>query len=236
MINSNTLKEPTKRLNRIFISRKLHSKSDFKKKLAPYKVQINGLSLIRFEAIPFSVIPEAKWIFFYSKNGVRYFFKQPGQSQKIGKVKWAAIGSGTALALASFGIDPDFIGDGDPITTANGFLKIAQNEKVLFPCARNSLNSIAKLLEKRIIPIPFPVYDNVFRSHLPKIEADILVFTSPMNVKAWQQKIGFSPDHHIVAIGNSTAESLKRSNVKQLSIAKEPSEIALAEAVIQLIS
>jgi len=60
----------------IFISRKLSKDSFFKTKLEEAGFTIHGKSLLKFSAIPFQKTPKSDWIFFYSKNGVKFFFQR----------------------------------------------------------------------------------------------------------------------------------------------------------------
>ncbi len=139
----------------VFITRHLTESSIFKKQLEHAGLKVYGKSLIQFSAVPFYEIPKVDWIFFYSKNGVKYFFERVEQSDlKIAEnVKWAAIGPETAKALASEYREPDFIGSGNGEQTAFSFVKIAKGQKVLFPQAESSLQSIQQSLEKEIIAI-----------------------------------------------------------------------------------
>ena len=115
-------------MKKVFISRNLTDDSVFKKLLENAGFQVFGASLIEFSAVPIHKIPKVDWVFFYSKNGVKYFFQGLRKSNiKIPEnLKWATIGSETAKALASEFKPPDFIGKGNGLDTASNFIKKAQ--------------------------------------------------------------------------------------------------------------
>ena len=107
---------------KIFISRQLQKESIFRKRLQESGFEVLAQSLIDFFPESFLKLPQADWLFFYSKKGVQFFFKnKPKNFSK--KTKWAAMGEGTATALAHQNISLDFIGDGSPETTAMNFFK-----------------------------------------------------------------------------------------------------------------
>lgn len=56
---------------------------------------------------------EERWLVFTSENGVRYFLEQAGERlgdlRALARYRIAAVGAGTARALASFGLKADFL-------------------------------------------------------------------------------------------------------------------------------
>jgi len=67
--------------------------------LSPAGFEVIGHSLIEFKAIPFDLPSSFDWIFFYSKNAVRYFFEQIPPENIHSSI--AAFGPGTAHFLKS---------------------------------------------------------------------------------------------------------------------------------------
>jgi len=146
----------------------------------------------------------------------------------------AAMGSGTANVLASLNLNCDFVGSGSPSEVSRDFSKVLGDDKVLFPRAEASLRSIQKGLAH-----PDNVFDLVVYStrelvlkEQPKV--DVLVFTSPSNVRAYLSMFSPTVDQHCLAIGPSTQKELENKGVKKIVVAREPSEQALAEAVMSL--
>jgi len=220
----------------IFISRNLTSTSVFKKELEAAGFTIHGLSLLKFSAITISRIPKSDWIFFYSKNGVKFFFqglKKAGK--KIPKVKWGAIGKGTGKILQTKIEKVDFTGDGNTLRTASDFLKIAQGKTVLFPQAQHSRKTIQKLLNTHIVSKELVVYKNEVKKQFSIPDCEILVFTSPMNAKAYFEKKKLFNDQKVFALGRTTAKTLVGLGIEDFNVAEEPSEKALVKGILELI-
>ncbi len=198
-------------------------------------MQVHGESLIHFEPIAFSSIPKTNWVFFSSQNAVQ-FFKQGiqmfGISISLKKLKLAGIGEGTSKVIEkSFG-KCDFRGDGHPENVAKSFLKVAKNQKVLFPIAKNSRRSIQKIIKNQIEAIDLIVYENQPRKKFELPDFDILVFTSPLNVKAYFSKKQLHSYQKIVVIGETTAKAINELGISEYKIAHKPSEDILADTVI----
>ncbi len=85
------------------------------------------------------------WIVFTSRNGVRFFFKEYNKSdidiRKTAKIKFAAVGSGTAQELKKYGIHADFVPSSYNVETLAKELApiIKKGEKALIP--RSSMGS-----------------------------------------------------------------------------------------------
>jgi uroporphyrinogen-III synthase len=218
---------------KVFISRTLAADSVFRTHLTQAGFEVFGESLVRFSDVPFVVAPDADWIFFYSKTAVSFFFKNVDFSFFKQK-KIAAIGAATAFFLKEkYGIAAEFIGTGEPTTTAAAFEKEAQGKKVLFPRAETSQQSVQLLLSDKIEVSDIVVYRNEMRRDFERVEADILVFTSPLNARAFvARQVDFLPHQTVVAIGTTTQKALLSLGFKNITLAQTPTEAALAEAVL----
>ena len=217
----------------IFISREQTPDSVFFQTLTANSHIVHGESLIEFTPVPFDEVPDTDWVFFYSKNGVRYFFEQLKAEMPPGK-KFAAIGPGTADYLEERFRHPHFVGNGNAETTAEAFLKMANGQKVLFPRAMDSRRSIQQILEGKAVLVDLIVYDNVPRKTIELPEFDILVFTSPLNAKAYFSQKKIKEHQPVIAIGKTTATSLKKLGVKNIIVPDFPSEEALAQTILAL--
>ncbi len=218
-------------MKKVFISRAISSDSIFYKMLTANGFEVFGESLVDFALSPFAVLPPADWLFFYSKNGVRYFFQQISP-EKIAGIKLAAIGPGTASAIEAAIRPPDFTGDGDPETTAALFLKTAAGRRVLFPRARESRQSIQKLLSPHLTVLDLVVYKNSPRRDLDLPEFDVLAFTSPMNARAYFAKKRWNKNQKVAAIGRTTKKALMKLGIDEVLLAENPSEESLAAVVL----
>lgn len=216
----------------VFISRTLSEDSIFRKLLTMNGIKVCDQNLIHFEPVLVEELPEASWLFFYSKTGVHFFFRQ-FTSNKIENYRIAALGPGTAAELSKYTY-VHFVGDGDPIQTAVGFLDLARGQKVVFVRAADSRQSIRQLLEGKIIPIDLVVYRNMPLTDVELPTCEVLVFTSSLNARAYfskNKKFGFQK---IIAIGNTTAATLKELGIQEVIVAEWPAEEKLAREVLKI--
>lgn len=216
-------------MKKIFISRQLDEDDVFYKTLTINGFEVHGESLLAFKPVPFAAWPPTDWVFFYSKTAANFFLANVGQSALAG-LKLAALGPGTAKFLSGNGHTPHFVGDGDPPRTAANFLKLAGGCQVLFPRARESRQSVQRLLGDRIIALDLVVYENSPRVAFSLPKCQVLVFTSPMNAQVFFAKYKWKGEK-VVAMGNTTAAALRSLGVGTVFTAEKPSEEALAKLV-----
>jgi uroporphyrinogen-III synthase len=215
-----------------FITRSLSANSPFRQRLEAAAWQVSGQSLIAFKPVAFDAPPAVDWVFFYSKRAVQHFFDQK-VGVEVSKYAIAAIGPGTAAAVEQFGHSPSFVGNGVPEEVAEAFFSLAKGQRVLFPQARHSRQSIEQLLAGQIDAHSLVVYDNEPVAEVQPSQAQVLVFTSPLNVEAYCSQHNLLEGQYAVAIGQPTAEALGRFAI-QAHIAPSPSEEGLVEAVLEL--
>lgn len=214
----------------VYISRNLQPQSAFRQILESRGVAVEGQSLIRFQPVPFTEVPEADWVFFYSPRAVRLFLSylpHPLSSE----LRIGSIGPSTAQVLADMGCKTNFIGTGEPEATAAAFMEVAAMQRVLFPQARNSRQSVQKQLGAAIHAIDLIVYDNELVEDFPLRRSEVLVFTSPLNAKAYLGRYPVLPEQYLVAIGKPTASAC-RSFGKEPVVSSAPNERALAIAAL----
>ncbi len=218
----------------VFISREIDEDSFFYKKLRERGVDINGQSLVVFSPLSFHLPAAFDWLFFYSKTGAEYFFKRIGTEPIFAKI--AALGPGTASAILEFGKrKADFVGDGTPEQNAKDFKITAAGQTVLFVRAADSRQSVQTLLKDAVAVLEIVVYENKIVENVPEINADILVFTSTLNARAYLNRHSLKAYQQVVAIGKPTAEALQELGVKKVAMAVSPYESALADAVLMLL-
>lgn len=240
----------------VFITRQLTPDSPFLQRLSANGYTVEGASLIAFARIPFDAVPDSDWVFFYSARAVRYFFE--GLRQLPAFAEWrsgmplrasamqtgqphspqgpyrrvGSIGASTAQAISRYLPHLDFIGTGDPESTATAFAAYAQGQTVLFPSALTSQRAMQRRLQDVIASINLPVYRNIPRPDVAPRTESVLVFTSPMNVRAYAAAAPWLPEQRIIAIGRSTAAALRAAHCTAFVVASAPHEVALAEAVL----
>ncbi|MEL6924380.1 MAG: uroporphyrinogen-III synthase, partial [Bacteroidota bacterium] len=210
---------------------------------------LHAESLIAFEGLPFDdpfdeSLPD--WIFFYSKNAVRFFLHglQNIKSNSFlpDTIRLACIGPGTAafakstLAELQLPATIHFEGNGKPKASAVEFLKLAAGQTVLFPRARHSMRSVQRHLKDKIEAIDLIVYNNQFKQGIELSTSDICVFTSPLNVAAYcklldEAALSTAKKQLSVAIGQTTEKALKREGFQNIRTAKTAGEMGLWEVV-----
>ena len=221
------------RTSSVYISRNKKDALYFHDALSNLGYKLNCQSLTRFEKIPFKGIPDCDWIFFSSRNCVKYFFTQ-NPTIPAG-VKIGSIGGSTAEALIKKGIEADFTGDGpDTILIGQEFAKISSGTKVLFPQSTASYRTVQKQFSNPNQVIDLVVYDTIENEKATIPEADIVVLTSPSNAILYFRKMYVLPDQVFIPIGNSTAEILKKQGISNYVLPYNTNEIAMADAVMSL--
>ena len=146
------------------------------------------------------------------------------------------MGSGTAKTLAEYGMQPDFEGSGSPTEVARSFAdRLGDGQTVLFPGAKESLRSIQKALGNSIRVVDLAVYATREMGEPLKMEPDVLVLTSPSNVRSFLKGNTLQSHQRVVAIGPSTLQELKSNGYTKGIMAWAPTEEALAETVLGLI-
>ncbi|MFT4761689.1 MAG: uroporphyrinogen-III synthase [Paraglaciecola sp.] len=218
-------------MKKVFISRDLKSDSIFKQLLENQGFEIFGQSLISFNSVNFNLPEKPDWLFFYSKSGVLFFLLKVDIGY-FATIKIAAIGEGTGAFLKSKNLMPHFIGNGEPKETARQFSKVANRSRVLFPRAKNSLKSVQSMLNGSIEVLDLIVYENAPKTDLKIGDFDVLIFTSPMNAMAYFENKELLDNQQVIAIGLTTLNALQNLGIEHGIVAKNPSEKALAEAVL----
>ncbi len=217
----------------IFISRDLEQDSVFAQYVAP-KATIIGSSLIEFKAVHFDKLPTCDWLFFYSKKGIHYCLSQLEEKASLPPI--GVIGQASANFLYSkYQIQAQFVGTGHPEETALAFSKLVQGKKVVFAQALHSNQSVQQLLDKNVICYNMITYQNEVKIDFKLPPVDVLVFTSPLNVKAYFDQYTYHTSQKIISIGRVTAKALKAIGITTFTIATAPNERALAVACLQAI-
>lgn len=220
----------------VFISRELDKDSPFHSFVQTQGLDLFAQSLLVFTPVQFHHIPATDWLFFYSPNGVRFFFRQLIALQKKVTTPIATIGLGTLNALKEFGKSADFAGNGHPKQVAEAFASLAQGQRVLFIRALQSRKSIQTLIADQIEVQDLVVYANTIQQDIKLAPADYLVFTSPMNVQAYAKINDLTLAKAVIAIGETTAKAINQAGVQKVFIAKQPNENALTYALKEALS
>jgi len=214
----------------IYISRDLPADSPLVQQLEAKGDIVYAESLIEFDFVPFNYFPYCEWIFFYSPRCVQYFFEM-ANANRYKNSRFAVMGPGTARAMIERDIIPDFIGNGNPEQTAESFADEAYEQRVLFPQAENSRKSIEKLISDQVEVIDMVVYLNLPKKEFSIPPSDILIFTSPLNAQTYFDKYTLQDSQKVLAIGKTTADSLRNLSIFKVYIALSPTAKGILEQI-----
>lgn len=213
----------------VFITREPRRIDYLKNVLENNAFTYESRSLIETKIVSFNSMPDCEWVFFSSKQAVKYFFEQ---NPKLISQRFGCVGKVTADALRKYGKRAEFIGAStDTRMTGKQFVAKVGSGKVLFPQAKGSMRSIQQQFVKYDQVIDLVVYETIKRNEGPQPEASILVFTSPSNVDAWFERYVISKSQKIVAMGDATAKTLKDKNIYAHALPDTFDDCGLARAV-----
>lgn len=219
--------------SKIFISRDERKNDVFVNCLKSHKYKVFSKTLIDTKIIKIRPFPKTEWIFFSSKNGVKYFFEQ--NPQLLPNVKFGCIGKATSAELRAQGKKADFIGySTDSKLTGKQFASRIGSKKVLFPQAKGSLRTIQQQFTYKEQIIDLPVYETIKQNEELIPDVDILVFTSPSNVEAFLEKNKIKENQKIVAMGDATANALREKGFKANAMPPSFDDIGLLKAVFSI--
>ena len=208
----------------VFITRTLRPDSPLRRWAARTKNLVCGKSLLAFGAVPFTPPKDVDWWFFYSPRAVEFALADHTPPENV---RLAALGEGTAQTLRAHSGRVDFVGRGSPGQVARQFLKLAKNQRVFFPRAEHSRQSIQRELADQITILDAVCYSNAIRTDVKPIRADVIVFTSPRNVSAYLDRYQLPDGARLIAIGGVTAAALYQRGFS-VPFPELPSEAAIA--------
>lgn len=210
---------------KVFVTRNLKADSALRHWASVTGNTITGRSLLKFQQVPFEVPAEADWWFFYSSKAAEFCLFS---ATLPANVRLAAIGEGTAKTLRELAGRVDFVGKGSPVRVAEQFKVVAEGHRVFFPRARNSLLTIQRLLDDNVTVLDAVCYDNEPVLVDEPIQADVFIFTSPLNVAAYLDQKELAASTQVLAIGGRTAAALYQRGYSA-SFPQSPSEQGLVD-------
>lgn len=193
-------------------------------------------------------IEEYQWILFTSQNAVSIFFDVMKDSEidirRLGKMKFAVLGSGTAAKLKEYGILADFLPSCYQVSVMiHEFIKVVKKqEKVLIPRAVQGSAELGKVLKENGIAFyNLAIYDveGKLACHSAALEEiDYLVFVSASGVQAFFEEINKAgivlPEKiKIACIGMVTCQRLKQLYGQADIVASVNDVNGLVEAIAQ---
>lgn len=175
------------------------------------------------------------YIAFTSSNGVEIFFDYLKENRidirKIGHIKLACIGSGSANKLSEYDFNADFIPTEYTAKALGMELSkiLCKNDKVLILRAENGSEELTKALDKANVNYDdVKIYNTLALNKNINADSDYILFASASGVTAFFENGGEFNKSKPVCIGEITAMELKKYNSTAPLIAK----IHTAEGII----
>lgn len=195
-------------------------------------------------------IEQYQWVLFTSQNAVSLFFEEMKEREidirRLGTVKFAVLGSGTAAKLKEYGILADFVPSHYQISVmAHEFAAVVKKEeKVLMPRAVRASTELEKVLEENGISFcNLAIYDVEGKPGRQKMDLEgieYLAFVSASGVQSFfdevkKQGICLPEGIKTACIGEVTSQRLKQL-YRPANIAAGVNNVnGLAEAVLDYI-
>lgn len=176
--------------------------------------------MISFVGLDFKVEESFDVVFFSSPRSVQFFLEKHKLS---GQILIGCVGRATADELAKWGLKASFIGSnaGHPEQVGAPFKNWLGNRNVLFPLSLNSNKTITSQIPAEQ-KLEIAVYQTI--STPQQIEkADLYVFTSPSNLKAFLS-VNEVPLTPVIAWGNTTAQAISNAGMKLIHVLKSATE------------
>jgi hydroxymethylbilane synthase len=219
-----------KSVKRIFISRDERTNDVIAQHFSAFQHSLVFQSLIEFNMIPIGFLKKSDWIFFSSKHAVRYFFAQKPELR--GHEKFGVVGKATADELRKHSKRADFIGTSiDTKLIGKQFAAQVGSKSVLFPKAKDSLNTIQYQFQKKENLMDLNVYETKKIPLEENPNADVLVFTSPSNAEAYFNQYNYVMGQKIVAMGEATASAVEKLRLKVNATPATFSDYGLMQAI-----
>jgi uroporphyrinogen-III synthase len=145
------------------------------------------------------------------------------------------VGTSTSAELRAHGHRADFIGQSaDTKLVGKQFSAKVGSSTVLFPIAKDSLQSIQWQMPKRDNVLNLNVYITTKIPSEVDPETQIVVFTSPSNVLAYFEKNKWIPGQKAVAMGDATAAALNKLKIKVAVKPKSFDDLGLFQAILSI--
>lgn len=188
----------------IFISKPLSELDALNSFCTEKGIHLIAESLIRFEAVPFTVEKPYEVVFISSIRAAEFFIKA---TTLLPDCKIACIGETTADKLKNLGLSVDFTGEkaGKPDEVADAFKTWLGDRKVIIPQSNISKRSIAsKIAPEQCIEV---IVYRTLSNCKPIPSCSRYIFTSPSNFESFLL-CNNAPKGKIIAWGETTKRAI----------------------------
>lgn len=220
----------------ILITRTLTDQSPIQV-LQSENIKVIGESFLNFEQIEFdSWDTDSDLVLFYSQRGVEYSFLNTDFKDYCKTILTATFGPATSDFLDTHhNIKTNIVGDGG-IDSIISQIKINNPSKVLFVQGEQSLKRLQSLDTWDFDYTEVVPYRSIDRPVLLSNPADILVFTSPLNVVHYCNQYIIEPSQTLWAIGPTTASAIKERTDHPIHLPIKPTEASLTVDILRSLS
>ena len=126
----------------------------------------------------------------------------------------------------------DFIGDSVNINeVGKEFVKKVNDGTCLFPVSNISKRTIQKYFPNQENTYDLIVYKTIEKNNFHDPKADVLIFTSPSNVRAYFSRLELKEGQSVVSIGPTTQKELKKFGIHNYKMPKSTGELGLIDLI-----
>lgn len=212
---------------RVLITKEASEVEDLHQFCEKHEFQLIAQTFISFQGKEFTVPTENQILFFGSKRGFDFYRKQ---SEIKSETILACVGKATADHIHNKGFKTNFIGEksSDPKAVSLQLKKWLNGRKITFVYSNQSSKQVASALESKQYK-EIVVYQTVPTPVQLEIQPEVLVFTSPSNVRSFLEVNQVAQDAHVIAWGESTAKELVLAQVNSHFTMKEAAKSELMD-------
>jgi len=214
-------------------------------------IEIRGLE-VSAEAVRELMAKEWEWIIFTSSNGVRHFLRQLQAAgldvRAMGKARLAAIGPGTARALAALGLSVSFV----PARYTSAELGASlpgplTGARILIPRAAQAPKDLPDALAQRGAQVTeWPVYETIpaamdkeaLAKDFAEGRIDAAALTSSSTARSLAAAVGAEAlaKADLVCIGPVTGQAVQALGLEPAVVAEEHTAAGLVRAMVQMVA
>jgi uroporphyrinogen-III synthase len=189
----------------------------------------------------FATIAPGDWVVLTSPSAVRMAtarLRSTGRGPILAQLRIAAVGPGTAAALASEGLHAGVVpaaGNRNQEGLAAALDQVPSGARVVFPRALEGRDALSQALAGRGVRVEVvPVSQTRGCAMMPPLpEFDAALFASPSALRAFVARWTVAPLRSVVtiAIGPVTAQTMRELDLTPAAVAAEPTPQALVAAL-----
>ncbi len=229
---------------RVIVTRPRDKASKITEKLQDLGAEVLCVPTIQTRALSIETqlaeLDKMDWILFTSQAAVEAVFEALRLAKKdirsLAKVKFAAVGTGTAKAIQSHGVCVDYIPKVFSGKELGLGLPFEKQENVLLFLPKNTPSDCADELQKRGVKLScIEAYETFLEEAMPLSlrEDDLAVFTSASTVKGFVAAMGDVKDVCAVCIGEQTGQEAQKAGM-QVYLSEKASIDSLVQEVVRV--